>query len=112
RQFAPTFTLDPVIGEEELEPEVRRVGQAVGFLSRGRLQGAVSAFSVAPPQSYATWAKEVRRLATRAALLIADDLGSTLKAVGEEVGPDNYASDLVRFWVSDPAMRFRRALHR
>ena len=43
-------------------------------------------------------------------LLVSDDLVATLEALGEPLGPDNYASDLARFWVSDPAMRFRRAM--
>ena len=33
-----------------------------------------------------------------------------IAAIGEELGPDNYATDLARFWISDPAFRFRRAL--
>ena len=42
--------------------------------------------------------------------MISDDLIATLEALGETLGPDNYASDLARFWVSDPAIRFRRAV--
>ncbi len=69
-----------------------------------------AAFAASPPADYPSWGREIRRLAARAALLVSDDLVATLEALGEPLGPDNYASDLARFWVSDPAMRFRRAV--
>lgn len=110
RQFAPSFRLDPIYEEEELDVETRRVAKAIGFFSRSRIQEASVAFAEAPPRHYPAWAREIRRMAARAALLIADDLVATLEALGESLGPDNYASDLARFWVSDPAIRFRRAV--
>ncbi len=110
RQFAPTFRLDPIYEEEELDVETKRVGRAIGFFSRSRIQEASALFAEAPPRHYPAWAREIRRLAARAALLVADDLLATLEALGEPLGPDNYASDLARFWVSDPAIRFRRAV--
>ncbi|HEY8428590.1 MAG TPA: tetratricopeptide repeat protein [Sandaracinaceae bacterium] len=110
RQFVPRFRLDPVYDEEELDLATRRVAKAIGFFSRSRIQEAASAFAQAPPRHYPEWAREIRRLAARAALLVADDLLATLEALGEPLGGDNYASDLARFWVSDPAIRFRRAV--
>jgi hypothetical protein len=110
RQFQPRFKLDPTLDETEIEAEVRRIKNAVGFFSRGRIQEAAAALAAAPPASFAAWAREIRRLAARAALLVSDDLLSTLEALGEPLGPDNYASDLARFWVGDRAMRFRRAI--
>lgn len=110
RQFDPRFKLDPIQDEQEIEIEVKRVKNAIGFFSRSRIQEAASAFVASPPADYPAWAREVRRLAARAALLISDDLIATLEALGETLGPDNYASDLARFWVSDPAIRFRRAV--
>ncbi|HJL20117.1 MAG TPA: tetratricopeptide repeat protein [Sandaracinaceae bacterium LLY-WYZ-13_1] len=110
RQFEPGFRLDPLMDEEALETQSRRVGKAVGFFSRGRVQEASHAFAADPTHHLPEWAREVRRLAARAALLVADDLVAVLGALGEELGPDNYASDLARFWVSDPALRFRRAV--
>lgn len=110
RQFDPRFRLDPILDEQELESETRRVKNAIGFFSRSRIQEAAAAFAASPPADYPSWAREIRRLAARAALLVSDDLVATLEALGEPLGPDNYASDLARFWVSDPAMRFRRAV--
>ena len=110
RQTDPTFTLDPYMDDEELDAEVRRVGKAIGFFSRGRIQDATTAFLRNPTRNYPQWTREIRRLVARAALLVSDDLVSTLETIGEELGPDNYASDLARFWVSDTAFRFRRAI--
>src|SRR5690606_13976654 len=102
--------LTPYQEEDDIEVETRRVAKAIGFFSRGRIQEAATTFAAAPTADYFTWARDVRRLASRAALLIADDLVSVVENLKEELGPDNYASDLARFWVSDPALRFRRAI--
>lgn len=110
RQFEPGFVLHPLLEEDDIEAESRRVSKAIGFFSRGRLQDAALAFAAQPTPDIFMWAREIRRLATRAALLVADDLVAVLGAIGEELGPDNYATDLARFWISDPAFRFRRAL--
>ncbi len=110
RQFKARFRLDPMLDEEEIEHDSRRVAKTIGFFSRGRIQEAVTAFAASPTANYPMWARDIRRLAARAALLISDDLVATLEALGEPLGPDNYASDLARFWVSDPAIRFRRAV--
>jgi tetratricopeptide (TPR) repeat protein len=110
RQLEPGFRLDPLMEEADLEEATRRVAKAVGFFSRGRLQEASSQFAAAPTHHLGAWARAIRRLAARAALLVADDLVSVLATIGEELGPDNYASDLARFWVGDAAFRFRRAV--
>ncbi|MEC7521521.1 MAG: tetratricopeptide repeat protein [Myxococcota bacterium] len=110
RQFEPGFVLHPLLEEEDIEAESRRVAKAIGFFSRGRLQDAALAYAAQPTPDIFMWSREIRRLATRAALLVADDLVAVLGTIGEELGPDNYATDLARFWVSDPAFRFRRAL--
>ena len=110
RQFDPAFSASPMLDEDEIEDEVRRVGKAIGFFSRGRIQEAATLYASDRAQDFSPWAREIRRLAARAALLISDDLISVLGALGEDLGPDNYSSDLVRFWVSDPALRFRRVV--
>jgi tetratricopeptide (TPR) repeat protein len=110
RQFDPRFKMDPMFEDDELDKETKRVAKAIGFFSRGRIQEAVSEFSSATPTMIPVWTREIRRAAARAALVVADDLLGSLEALGEPLGPDNYASDLARFWVSDPAIRFRRAV--
>ncbi|MEM9071194.1 MAG: tetratricopeptide repeat protein [Myxococcota bacterium] len=113
RQFDPGFTLRPVLQQDELdalEREARRVSKAIGFFSRGRIQEAVQRFTLAPPAPIAAWARAVRLEASKLALLVADDLVSTIESTGEAIGPDNEASELARFWVSESAMMFRRAI--
>lgn len=108
RQFDPTFSLRP--DEEDLvEIEAKRVQRAFGFFSfsRGRLQDAATTFSVSPTRDIATWMTDVRHMAARAALLVCDDLLSAFEGLGDATGPDDLPGDLARFWVSDPAMRFR-----
>ncbi|MCC6872694.1 MAG: tetratricopeptide repeat protein, partial [Sandaracinaceae bacterium] len=110
RQFDVRFSLHPLMDQDELEKETRRVAKAIGFFSKSRVQEAVSAFMAAPPRELGAWAAGIRKLAMRAALLVADDLLASLEALGEPLGPDNHASELARFWVSDPAIAFRRAM--
>ncbi len=107
RQYAPEFHLGNA--GPELDAETRRVGKAIPWLQRGRIQDAAGAFAAQPVDALA-WVKNVKRMAARAALLVCDDLLSAIEALREPLGPDNTASDLARFWVSDPAMRFRRAV--
>ncbi|MFK7986268.1 MAG: tetratricopeptide repeat protein [Sandaracinaceae bacterium] len=94
----------------DLEEETRRVGKAIGFFSRGRIQEGVAAFAEHPPRDIDEWLTDLRRMANRAALLVCDDLVGALRAHGGTLGEDPVADDLARFWASDPAMRYRRAI--
>jgi tetratricopeptide (TPR) repeat protein len=109
RQVEPEATLG-LAASPELEAETRRVAKAIPWLSRGRIQEAAAQLIASPPAELRGWIRSVRRTAARAALLVCDDLVGALDALREPLGPDNTASDLARFWVSDPAMRFRRAV--
>ncbi|MBX3269200.1 MAG: hypothetical protein KF729_03005 [Sandaracinaceae bacterium] len=106
RHFEPGFALRE--DEPDLERETRRVGKAIGFFARGRVQEAAASFATAPTRDVARWVRDVRRMAARAALLVADDLLAAYEALGADVGSDDLVADLARFWVSDPAIRFRR----
>lgn len=107
RQFEPDFSLRPD-DLDLVESETRRVARAIGFFSRGRIQDAATEFSMTPTRDIQGWILSVRAMAARAALLVCDDLLSAFEALGDTNGPDDLAGDLARFWVSDPAMRFRR----
>jgi tetratricopeptide (TPR) repeat protein len=109
--FAAARQYEPDFGGSgpDLESETKRVGKALPWLQRGRIQEAATTFAASSPDVQA-WTTSVRRLAARAAVLVCDDLLSAIEALREPLGPDNTASDLARFWVSDPAMRFRRAV--
>lgn len=106
RQFEPGFALRD--DEPDLERETKRVGKAIGFFARSRVQDAATTFAAAPTRDVAGWVRDVRRMAARAALLVGDDLLAAYEALGSDVGSDDLIADLARFWVSDPAMRFRR----
>ena len=109
RQVDSTFSLG-THDAPSLEADAKRVAKAIGFFSRGRIHDAATAFTISPTQDIPGWARDIREMAARAAILVTDDLEAALEALGEELGPDNLASHLARFWVSDPAMRFRRAV--
>lgn len=111
RQFDPTYIISPYLDEDAVEVQARRVQKAIGFFSRGRIQEAAASFASGQAKDYVAWARESRLLAARLGLLVADDLLGALEASEEEIGPENYATDLARFWVSDPARRFRRAIN-
>ena len=106
RQFEPGFTLREE--EPDLEKETRRVGKAIGFFTRSRVMDAATTFAAAPTRDMARWVRDVRRMGARAGLLVCDDLLAAFEALGSDVGGDDLVADLARFWVSDPAMRFRR----
>ena len=81
---------------------------AIGFFARSRIQDAATTFAATPTQDIYRWVRDVRRMGARAALLVCDDLLAAYEALGPDVGAEDLVADLARFWVSDPAMRFRR----
>ncbi len=112
RAAAPSFG-GGVASETDLDARARALQKAVPRRDRRRLEEAAARYAASPPANVAAWARAMRRTAARAALLVCDDLGSALEVVartsGESLGPDNLPSDLARFWVSNPARRFRKA---
>jgi tetratricopeptide (TPR) repeat protein len=109
RHFDSTFA-HPRMPSEELDAQARRVARALPFFNRGRLQDAATTYSAqATLPDVGAWQLQVQRLAQRAAVLVTDDLPSALHVLGERVGGEGHGTDLVRFWISDPAFRFRRA---
>jgi hypothetical protein len=60
------------------------------------------------------WTKNIQTTVSRIALLVSDDLVAGVKMVErtshESQKDTGSAADLVRFWVSDPAIRFRESL--
>lgn len=107
RQHDPDFTLGRA--GADLEADTRRVAKALPWLQRGRIQEAAAAFAAQSPD-VERWIRHMHRMAARAALLVSDDLLAAVEALGEPLGPPNTATDLALFWISDPAMRFRRAV--
>ncbi len=111
--FAPSFTVRARLEQHELdalEAEAHRVGKAIGFFARGRLQEAVQRFTAEAVGPFAPWARAVRLEASKAALLVADELLAVVGSLGEAIGPENEATELARFWVSEPALRLWRVV--
>ena len=108
--------------EEYLSLLARRVTKALPWIGRGPIEDAARAYADSPRTNIAAWVKETKLTATRAALLAADDLPSSISLVrkleGDEAGIEGdslaegkaLVDDLVRFWVSDAAFALRRRL--
>jgi hypothetical protein len=112
RTAAPSFG-STVAPEDELDMLSRLVVKGVPRRDKTRVQDSAMHYAASAPSDPRVWARAMQRTCARAALLICDDLAAALEVVtrmtGDTLGPDNLASHLARFWVSDPARRFRRA---
>jgi tetratricopeptide (TPR) repeat protein len=98
-----------------------RIRKTISRRWRKALEAAAPALAEAPVTSAQAWRQAVLRSLGRAAALLADDLPAAFAALSlvADVGrtppqaglPPDEASDLLRFWMSEPATRLRaRAL--
>jgi len=124
---AAARTIDPTFGtgladEDFLNNHARRVSRSLPWLGRGAVEEAARAYVAAPRLDPVEWQFRVRLTASRAALVIADDLpgsvGLLRQAEGDLAGLTGAplaqgmrgVHDLMRFWVSDAALTLRRRL--
>jgi tetratricopeptide (TPR) repeat protein len=108
--------------EEFLSNHARRVSRALPWLGRGAVEEAARAYAASPRIDIGEWLFRVRATAARAALVLCDDLPGSITLVrqieGDLAGLSGAAlapgmrlvHDLLRFWVSDPAIALRRRL--
>ncbi|HET7545058.1 MAG TPA: tetratricopeptide repeat protein [Polyangiaceae bacterium] len=108
--------------EEYLNNQARRVSRSLPWLGRGAVEEAARAYIAAPRLEPTEWLFRARLGALRAALILADDLPGSIGLVrqteGDLAGLTGAAlaqgmrsvHDLMRFWVSDPALLARRKL--
>ena len=106
-----------VYGSEfDLDNMARLISKGVPRRDRHRLQETGARYAASAPKDPGAWARAMHLTCARAALLVCDDLAAALAIVqrttGDTLGGDNLASHLARFWVSDPARRFRRVARR
>jgi len=98
----------------DLEHRGRQILKAIPRKHRRLAEEAAARFASQPPPSVTRWVADVELTAARAALLVCDDIAAAARVLvrtrGEKVGEDNTATHLLRFWASDIALRFRRAL--
>ncbi|MEM9189710.1 MAG: tetratricopeptide repeat protein [Myxococcota bacterium] len=99
--------------EEELDAMAGQVVKGTPRRARRALEELSTHYVATPVPNLVGWASAVEQTALRAALLVTDDLEAALTMVErtrEEGVGSATADDLVRFWVSDTAVRFRRAI--
>lgn len=113
----PGGGMDP----ESLQAQARRVSRALPWLGRGAIEEAARAYAASPRLDLAAQCREIRRTAARAALIVADDLPSSVALVSRFeasssadgtalVQATELKQDLMRFWISEPAFALRRRL--
>jgi hypothetical protein len=103
------------LDEEYLASLTRRVSKSLPWIGRGPIEDAARSYADAPRLNPVTWTAEARLTAARAALIVADDLPSSIALVrrlegdlagieGESLAEGTQLTeDLLRFWVSDTA---------
>lgn len=119
RHVDPSFGSN--LGDEEyLTSFAKRVYKSVSWLGRGRMEEAAALYLGAQHLEIGEWVRKVRLTATRAALILADDLVGPIDMVrrteadlaglqGEQLNEGlRLVQDLMRFWMSEPAVTVRR----
>jgi len=111
-----------IADEEYLNNHARRVSRSLPWLGRGAVEDAARVYVAAPRLDPAEWLFRARLGALRAALIVADDLPGSITLLrqteGDLAGLTGAAlaqgmrsvHDLLRFWVSEPALAARRKL--
>jgi hypothetical protein len=102
--------------EVELEERARTLTKAIPRRSRKGVALVAEEYArkyARTPAPLDQWFEVVHQTAARAALLLADDLNASIDLVkqttAETIEREGTATDLLRFWVSDTAVRFRIA---
>lgn len=98
----------------KVDEMVRKLKGALSRKDRRIVEQKAEGFSTATSPDFERWIKGVQMTVSRVALLVSDDLVASVKMIertsGETLKHNASAADLVRFWVSDPAIRFRERL--
>ena len=97
--------------DQEFEEAAQAVAKAVPWRGRKRVDDAINRVAQSQVDLHA-WAAQVQKTAARAALLLSDDPLGSLQFIHETTGlsafQDPLGIDLLRFWVSEPAVNYRR----
>ena len=108
--------------EESLSNQARRVSRSLPWLGRGAVEDAARAYVAEPLDDPAEWLARARLTAQRAALIVGDDLPGSIALLRHSEGDLSgftgsaltqgmrNVHDLLRFWISDPAIALRRKL--
>ena len=107
RTVAPGFG-EGLTSEDFLLEQGKKAHKALPRRNRRTAEEKARAYVMAPEPDFALWAAARERAATRVAALLADDLVSCAELVpNAEDSLDDPVRDLVRFWLSEPALTAR-----
>ncbi len=104
--------------EEFLNEQTRRLQRAIPRRDRRIVREAALAYSQAPRVKFDRWVNAAHRTATRAALLLSDDLEPLVQDMRSHIAPKREAEgetldshptylDALKFWASPAAMHLR-----
>ncbi len=104
--------------EDLIEDQGRKIYKALSRRARKAAEDIVQRYVSAPAVDFVKWSEGRDRLATRTAALLCDDLSASLEGIvrARTEAPsrsvtidlsDESSRDLLRFWVSDAALRAR-----
>ena len=115
--------VDPSFGkgltsEEFLNEQARRLQRAISRRDRRAVLDTAMAYSKARRVKFDRWVQATERTATRAALLLCDDLGPLARELQGRIQPERAAEgetfqthptfvDALKFWASPAAMHLR-----
>lgn len=107
RTVAPGFG-EGLTSEDFMAEQGKKAHKALPRRSRRTAEEKARAYVMAPEPDFAAWAASRERAATRVAALLADDLVSCAELVpNAEDSLDDPVRDLIRFWLSEPALTAR-----
>ncbi|MBN1656048.1 MAG: tetratricopeptide repeat protein [Deltaproteobacteria bacterium] len=102
------------VNPDRVDEMVRELKRILSRKERKSVEQASIRFSASNPPDFERWIRAVQFTVSRIALLLSDDIVASVKMIertSHETLQDNaLAADLVRFWVSDAAIRFRETL--
>ncbi len=116
QSYAPHYSPPPAGGVQVDIPSDSDIMRAIPRRSRRLVEEAAGHYANAPAIDVARWADAIRQSSARAAMLVADDVVACVSVERRihQNGNDDHESRisaLLRFWVSDTAVRFRRAVN-
>ena len=115
RTVTPTFGRG-LTSEELLDEQARRMYKALSRKSRKATEDVIQRYALQGSSDLVPWVQSREREATRLAALMCGDLEAALECLARSKGEpressldlrDEATCDLLRFWVSESAMRAR-----
>jgi tetratricopeptide (TPR) repeat protein len=101
--------------DEYLNQLARKVARTLPWIGRGAIEDAAREYAAQDKFDAAEWIERQRLAATRAALVVGDDLSGAVALIQQHptalgIEPGRLVPELVRFWASEPALTLRKRL--